>query len=292
MMVTENKVAGDLKMPNFDILFLDMDGTVLTSDKRVTRRTKAALKAAQDAGVKLVVATGRTMKIAPPIIYELNFDYAIISNGASIYDLKTGERVYHNRFDPAAARVLYDLIKDDCDFIEFFAGGEILLSKAAYERKEHRDIPSWHRKYFNENKTPVCESEEAYIAAGAPGLEKVGLVRYKEEVLARIRPKLEATGLFNITGSIARSMEINDNTCSKGVAITELCRRLGIDMKRSAAIGDSGNDLAMIRAAGCGVAMGNGKNMVKEAADWITADNDSDGVALFIEEKVLDGCAV
>jgi len=118
-------------MPHFDILFLDMDGTVLKSDKTVSKRTQNALKAAQAAGVKLVVATGRTFKIAPPIVYELNFDYAIISNGASIYDLKTGERVYHKPFNPDSARVLYDLIKDDCDFIEYFEKN--LASKISLE---------------------------------------------------------------------------------------------------------------------------------------------------------------
>lgn len=276
-------------MPNYDVLFLDMDGTVLRSDKSVSERTKTALKAAQKAGVKLVVATGRTLKIAPPIIYELDFDYAIISNGASIYDLRTGERIYHNGFSAKSARILYELIKDDCNFIEFFADGEILLSKAAYELKDHREIPTWHRKYFQENKTPVWESEEAYIAAGAPGLEKIGLVRYPNEILKRAKSKLDATGLFNITGSISRSMEVNDKTCSKGVAIAEMCKRLGIDIARAAAMGDSSNDLDMIRTAGCGVAMENAKDMVKEVADHITASNDEDGVALFIEEKVLNG---
>lgn len=274
-------------MPNYDILFLDMDGTVLRSDKTVSKRTREMLQAAQAEGVKLVVATGRTLKIAPPIIYELNFDYAIISNGASIFDLKTGERVYHRGFNPEYARVLYDLIKDECDFIEFFADGEILLSKRSYDMIKTREIPSWHKKYFSENKTPVWESDEAYIAAGVPGLEKVGLVRYDGAILNRIRPKILETGLFNVTGSIKRSMEINDNTCSKGVAIAELCRRMGIDIARAAAIGDSTNDLTMLRAAGCGVAMGNASEEIKEAADYITASNDEDGVARFIEEKVL-----
>lgn len=276
-------------MPNYDILFLDMDGTVLTEEKTVTRRTRAALRAAKEAGVKLVVATGRAFKLAPSIIYELKFDYAIVSNGASIYDLKTGERVYYNAFNPASARVLYDTIKDDCDFIEFFADGEILLSKHAYELTKTRDIPVWHKKYFTENDTPIWESEDAYLDAGAPGLEKVGLVRYNTAIIKRIKPKLEATGLFNITGSIRRTLEINDNSCSKGIAVTELCNRLGIDIARAAAIGDSTNDLAMIQAAGCGVAMGNAKDEVKAEADCITATNDEDGVALFIEEKVLGG---
>ncbi|MBR5231277.1 MAG: HAD family phosphatase [Clostridia bacterium] len=274
-------------MPNYDILFLDMDGTLLNSEKTVSPRTQKALKAAREAGVRLVAATGRTLKIAPPMLRELDFDYAIVSNGASIYDLRSGERIYHNPFGAEAARVLYDLIRDDCDFIEFFADGEIILSKRAHDMLAYREVPSWHRKYFTENETPVWESEDAYIAAGAPGLEKVGLVRYKEEVLRRIKPRLEATGLFNITGSIARSMEINDKTCSKGVAIAEMCRTLGIDIARAAAMGDSTNDLEMIKTAGCGVAMGNAKPVLKEAADYITDSNDEDGVAKFVEEKVL-----
>ena len=274
-------------MRNYDILFLDMDGTVLNSRNEASERTRKALKAAQDAGVKLVVATGRTLKIVPALVHELGFDYAAVSNGASIYDLRTGERVYHHDFNLEAAREMCRVLVEECDFIEFYADGGIMLSRASYERIGKRPIPPWHMKFFAENKVRIWDSEEAYVAAGAPGLEKVALVNYDEQVLKRIRSRLEPTGLFSITASIAGALEINDKGCGKGVALRDICQRLGVDIARSAAIGDSQNDLSMIEAAGCGVAMGNAFQEVKDRADDITASNDEDGVARFIEEKVL-----
>lgn len=274
-------------MPNYDILFLDMDGTLLNSRNEATERTRKALKAAQDAGVKLVAASGRTLKILPPLIEELGFDYAAVSNGASIYDLRTGERVYHHNFNLEAARVMCEVLVEACDFIEFYADGEIQLSRASFERMKHRRIPVWHQKFFSENGTRVWESETAYVQAGAPGLEKVALVCYEPEVLERVCSRLEPTGLFNLTTSIVGALEINDKGCAKGVALRDICRRMGIDVKRSAAMGDSMNDMSMILAAGCGVAMGNARQEIKDAADYITASNDEDGVAKFIEEKVL-----
>ena len=274
-------------MPNYDILFLDMDGTVLNSNNQATERTRSALKAAQNAGVKLVVATGRTLKIAPKLIFDLDFDYAAVSNGASIYDLRTGERVYHHDFNLEAARVMCDVLKEECDFIEFYADGEIQLPRASYERRKIRPVPPWHQKFFDENEIKVWESEDAFLAAGAPELEKVALVCYEDAVLERVRRRLAPTGLFEITASVANALEINDKSCSKGVALRDICQRMNIDVARSAAIGDSMNDMSMILAAGCGVAMGNGRDEVKAAADWVTASNDEDGVARFIEEKVL-----
>ena len=274
-------------MPNYDILFLDMDGTLLNSSNEATEHTRRALKAAQDAGVKLVAASGRTLKILPPLIGELGFDYAAVSNGASIYDLRTGERVYHHDFNLEAARAMCEVLVEECDFIEFYADGEIQVSRASFERMKHRRIPAWHQKFFAENGTRVWESEMAFVQAGAPGLEKVALVCYEAEVLARVRSRLEPLGLFNLADSVVGALEINDKACSKGAALQDICRRMGIDVKRSAAVGDSMNDLSMILAAGCGVAMGNARQEIKAAADYITASNDEDGVAKFIEEKVL-----
>lgn len=274
-------------MPNYDILFLDMDGTLLNSRNEATEHTRRALKAAQDAGVKLVAASGRTLKSLPPLIGELNFDYAAVSNGASIYDLHTGERVYHHDFNLEAARAMCEVLVEECDFIEFYADGEIQVSRASFERMKHRRIPAWHQKFFAENGTRVWESEMAFVQAGAPGLEKVALVCYEAEVLARVRSRLEPLGLFNLADSVVGALEINDKACSKGEALQDICRRMGIDVKRSAAVGDSMNDLSMILAAGCGVAMGNARQEIKAAADYITASNDEDGVAKFIEEKVL-----
>lgn len=275
-------------MRKYDILFLDIDGTLVCSDhKTISERTKNALRAAQQAGVKLVVATGRARKIMPEMLAELNFDYIVSSNGAAVDDLHTGERIYYNPFDASAARIAYELIKDDMNFIEFFTNGGITLSKAAWDLVAVRDLPEWHKKYFATGDAVIYESEEAFFDAGAPGLEKIGLVRYPKAVLDRVYPKLQAAGIFSVTGSIKSTIELNQAGCTKGVALKAVCEKLGIDIARSAAIGDSGNDREMLLAAGCGVAMGNAKSEIKAVADYITAGNDEDGVALFIENCVL-----
>jgi len=275
-------------MRKYDILFLDIDGTLVQSDhKTISLRTRNALKKAKAAGVKLVIATGRARKIMPEMLSDLGFDYIMSSNGAAVDDLHTGERIYFNHFDAQAARVAYDLIKDDMNFIEFFANGGIALSQSAWELVDKRDLPEWHKKYFATGDAPIYASEEAYLDAGAPGLEKIGLVRYPKDVLDKVYVKLCDAGLFNVTGSIKSTIELNHKSCSKGVALKALCERLDIEIARSAAMGDAGNDADMLKAAGCGVAMGNAKPEIKAIADQVTATNDEDGVALFIENYVL-----
>jgi len=275
-------------MRKYDILFLDIDGTLVQSDhKTISERTRKALQAAKENGVRLVIATGRARKIMPDMVADLDFDYILSSNGAAVDDLHTGERIYFNHFDAEAARVAYELIKDDMNFIEFFVDGGIGLSRSAWELVGKRDLPEWHVRYFASGDAPIYESEEAFLDAGAPGLEKIGLVRYPKDVLDRVYVKLCATGLFNATGSIKSTIELNHKSCSKGVALKALCKKLGIDVARSAAMGDSGNDASMLEAAGCGVAMGNAKPEILAMADHITASNDEDGVALFIEKYVL-----
>ncbi len=172
-------------------------------------------------------------------------------------------------------------------FIEFFADGDILLAKDAYAQIGTHSIPPWHALYFEQGNTPVVESIEKYIADGAPGLEKIGLVQYGREKLLPIWEKLNAIGGFKLTSSIGKSLEISDISCTKGTAIRFLCQQEGIDLARTAAFGDSDNDEDMLRTVGCGVAMGNAKESARQAADFVTASNEEDGVAAFIEQYVL-----
>lgn len=90
-----------------------------------------------------------------------------------------------------------------------------------------------------------------------------------------------------MTNSHPCNIELNPKGVSKASGLKEVCRRLGIDMSEVVAVGDSLNDLAMIREAGLGVAMGNAQEEVKKAADWTTVTNEEDGVAEVIFKKVL-----
>ena len=96
-----------------------------------------------------------------------------------------------------------------------------------------------------------------------------------------------AAGPTEITTSLDSNLEINAPGVTKGSALLALAKHLGLARSQLMAMGDSGNDLAMLQAAGLGVAMGNATEEVKAAADAVSADNNHDGVAVAIEKYVL-----
>ena len=275
-------------MRNYDLLLLDIDGTLVGPDHMtISPRNRQALQAAKEAGVLLAIATGRCLRILPEQALDAGFDYAITSNGAAIDDLRTGRRLYYNALSAQKAAVAYKILEPAVDFVEWFADGEILLSRRAYALIGTHELPPWHTRYLSQGGTPVVESEEAYIAAGAPGLEKIAVIRYPRETISLIHRQLDQTGLFSLTSSIGRSLEIMTNDCTKGNGALILCRLLGLDPHRTAACGDGDNDISLLQAVGCGCAMGNAGEDVKAAAACVCAPNDQDGVAEFIWNKVL-----
>jgi len=279
---------GKESMRKYDILFLDIDGTLIASDHfTLSPRNRQALTAARQAGVKLSIASGRCLKILPQQVMDFGFDYAITSNGAAVQDLKTGEVLYRNGLSARQAALAYGVLRPRTDYIEWFADGEILLAQDSYDLIGTHEIPPWHAAYFSQGNTPVVSSVEEYIAQGAPGLEKIAIVRYPKEVIAAIVEGLRPLNEFKLASSIGRSLEIVRADCDKAAAIRVLCEKRGFDMARTAACGDAGNDVEMLAAVGCGAAMGNAKDSVKALAACVTASNDEDGVAQFIEEHVL-----
>ncbi|MFL6556332.1 MAG: HAD-IIB family hydrolase, partial [Bacillus sp. (in: firmicutes)] len=116
---------------------------------------------------------------------------------------------------------------------------------------------------------------------------KFGFNIKDDETRAIIFNELQAKGEFELSNSTLKNIEVNSAGINKAKGLGSVCSRLGIEMKNVMAVGDSLNDLAMIKAAGVGVAMGNAQELVKESADWVTATNEEDGVAKAIQEWVL-----
>ena len=276
-------------MANYDILFFDLDGTLLGPDHAtVSPRSLAALNAARNAGVQLSFATGRCLGLIEGIARQQPFDYAVTSNGAAIYDLKENKQLFHHAFSPEEARLACQIIDRYVDFFELFVNGEILLTEKAHAVTATRALPPWHKRYFWRSSLPPIGSISQFFDQGAQGLEKINLVACDPAAIARIREALTPLGLFEITSSIgSNALEVSPKGCSKGLGIRWLCAQKGIDIGRAAAFGDGGNDIEMLRTVGCGVDMGNAGEAVKAAARRVTAPYDQDGVAQFIEQYVL-----
>ena len=109
-------------MSKYDILFFDIDGTLVRDDHfTLSPRTRDALLAAREAGVKLAVASGRCLHILPEEVMALGMDYAVTSNGAAVYDLKAGKQIYYNGVKAEKAAIVCRIVHPIDSFIEFFA---------------------------------------------------------------------------------------------------------------------------------------------------------------------------
>lgn len=118
---------------------------------------------------------------------------------------------------------------------------------------------------------------------------KFGYYTEDDSIREKLLAEVQSWGALEITNSSPWNLELNPQGVSKASALQELCGLLNIDMSQVVAVGDSLNDIAAIREAGLGVAMGNAQETVKEAADYITSTNNEHGVAEVIKRYVLKG---
>ena len=274
-------------MQNIRLVALDLDGTVFNDKKEITPRTLAALRAACAQGVVVLPATGRTASGVPAAFTSIpGVQYALTSNGASVVNLHTGEQLVNQSFATEDALKIYDILERGGGMMSIFIGGKSYTTRANAEN--HMDVvPENLKEYFRTTRIEV-EDMHATLRAHAHEIEKYSMIYHTEAERDAAWREVERTcpGM-ELTSSLPRNMEINAPGVTKGSGLLALADYLGLARDQTMAVGDSGNDRAMLEAAGLGVAMGNATNEIREIADVITDDNNHDGVAVAIEKYVL-----
>ncbi len=264
--------------------FFDLDETLLAPDHvTVSPRTRNALSKMREAGILLIIATGRSRALLPDCLAKLPFDYHITANGADIADLNTGKHIHTSYLPKEDAFAAWDLIKSRDLLVEWYVFNEVGIDAATKERLDSFSMPRWHKEYFQKGCMPVFESVEHYLSEGAKGLEKINLPRFNPVLRDILWRELDALGRFTLSSSSGSNIEINRKGCTKGQAIRALCRHLKIPVTRTMAFGDGGNDVEMLGTVGMGVAMANGTELAKRMAQAVAGPYDQDGVAVFIE---------
>ncbi|ATD54507.1 sugar-phosphatase [Clostridium chauvoei] len=266
----------------YKLIALDMDGTLLREDKSISERTKLAIQKAREKGVTVVLATGRPIEGVSRYLEILDMyrdnDYVLSYNGALVQKTKSKEVVSKVSLKGQDVHDLYKLSKENGVNIHAFSEIQGLITPK---------ISKYTEVEATINGIDVSEKDFNSID--------------KEEVIAKImmidEPEILAPATENLPKEIyekytvVRStpyfLEFLNKDANKGTGLELLAKHLGIKREEVIAMGDAGNDLHMIEYAGLGVAMGNSFEEVKEAADYITATNEEDGVAKVIEEFVL-----
>ena len=274
-------------MKQIQLIAFDLDGTVLDSLKRLSGRNRAALKACAEKGIVLVPATGRSAAGISPAIRDIpGVRYGITTNGGTITDLKTGEILDRQTISGEKALRLMKVISRYHAMYDPYINGRGITQPEFYDHMDEFGLTPVIQEMVRATRDVVLNIQD-YVKQTGAEVEKINIYLADLKDREPLQRELEQEEGLSITSSLYNNLEVNDAKATKGQALKRLADYLNIPMEAVMAFGDGGNDLSMIQAAGTGVAMANGLETVKAAADYITLDNDQDGVADAIEKLIL-----
>ncbi len=268
---------GDL----YDAIVLDVDGTLVGSDKMISDATRQAIIEAQKRGKTVAIASGRSIsgirKTAAAIQLEQFGGYVIAFNGTTVINCKTGECIYNQTLDNDMIKPVYEAAK------------EMQLGITVYHDEAKELLAGNGVDQYVEADAKACdiaikEVPDLLRAIKFP-VNKLLLSGEPEKMKEAERQLKERFGdKMSVFRSDPCYVEILPKFVDKSVAVDKLMKFLDIKRDKVICVGDSFNDLPMLRYAGKGVAMGNAQAEVKEAADYVTASNDEDGIVEVIQK--------
>ena len=272
-------------MIHYRLIALDMDGTLLCSDKTIAPATLEAVAAANRAGRQVVICTGRPVcELAPYRSTFTDIRYCICESGSLLYDLRKERVLAKHTLDPAAVPQIIRAIGMEDIMPQAMIDGQSFVGRADIERMAHYRMEVYIPLY-RETATPVDDVLDV-IRTRAGEIEKINLYHVDREASIRTSRRLQSEPIERIYAETS-SLELSPLGSHKGVGLRELAALLQIPPEETIAVGDADNDLPMLEAAGLAVAMGNANEHVLQAADLVTSDNDHDGCGEVIRRYLL-----
>jgi len=262
----------------YRLVAVDLDGTLLTHEKRVSPRTRRALAALTARGCHVVVATGRPFDVLRVFCAGVALTAPQITfNGAVIHDLIAGRDLYRQLVPPAYVRPTIDF------FVEAGVPSALYTTDGLYLDRRMPNPADWTPPPL----PPAIYLDDMRQAADHPSIKVVG--QADPETVTRLRPRAVAAfgrDLY-VTQTAANLLEFLHPDVSKGSALRRVAALLGVAREEIIAFGDSHNDLTMFAYAGLAVAMRNATPEVRAGADLVAESNEEDGVAAALERLGL-----
>lgn len=269
------------------VIAMDLDGTALNHQKQLTERTRAAIQNAAKSGIQIVVATGRTFSsLAPEVLAMPEITCAITSNGAVVNRIPDGAVLLHNYPNPETVSEIAGMIQEEKIDTEVCTGGQAYIGQSYYDRvlegKTNRDV-----QYVKTTRHPVPDIYQ-FLLEHRVAIENINLNFKTLEEKQQWQQRFQKLPGVTPTSSFLFNVELGGATTSKAHALQALLDEWQMTSRQVMAFGDSENDLGMIQLAGIGVAMANGIEEVRQAADLLAESNEEDGVAKIIEQLIGD----
>ena len=265
------------------LLVLDVDGTLLNDTQEISKRTLAALLKIQQMGVRIVLASGRPTYGLMPLVKALELSnyggFIIPYNGCQIIKAQNGEIMFERQINPEMLPYLEKKARKNGFAIFTYRGDTIITSSLDNKYIQHEALL---------NNLKILKEEEFSIAIDFSPC-KCMLVSEDEEALIGLEQHWEKrlNGTLDTFRSEPYFLEVVPCGIDKANSLGVLLEQLGVAREEVIAIGDGVCDVTMLQLAGMGIAMGHSQDSVKACADYVTASNEEDGVALAVEKFIL-----
>jgi Cof subfamily protein (haloacid dehalogenase superfamily) len=264
------------------LLAIDVDGTLLTSEGVLSRRTREAVQAADRAGWHVALVTGRPLPYVLPVVRDLAVgEYVVAANGATVAEIGSGTVLYQANLP---GRLVFDALARARRAVPG-------LRLAATTTRGFHTEPGF------EELAPLSRADAVVVDDATPRPDDTvnSAVLFvlggdTRDLLARVAA-IVPEGVEVSPSGLPGSVELTAPGVHKGSGVVHLSERLGVERRHVVAFGDGLNDHEMLKWAGLGVAMRNADAHTRAIADEVTATNDDDGVALVIE-RLLSGSPV
>lgn len=278
---------------NIRLVALDMDGTLFNHQSQISDMDQQTIREATEAGIEVVISTGRPYIGLPvTLLSELGIRYAITSNGAAIYRLPDKECIYECCMTPELICPIIDELQKKDIHMDAFIDGNGYSRLVCKEKIALLDMPESIRQYIRDSRTFTDDLAD-FVRQRQLNVQKMTLNFYpcldgsfghREEVKVLLASHPEITFL---SGGY-HNLEFTKAGTSKGAGLRFLCDYLKLSLEQTMAVGDTQNDIDILKTASIGVAMGNARDDVKAIADYITCSNEESGVAHAIRHFALN----
>lgn len=265
---------------NIKMVALDLDDTLLNSELKISSACVNAVQKARQKGVIITLSTGRMFKSALPYAKQLGIDVPIITyQGAWVKNSLSGEELYYQPVPKELACQVMTYFKQQKIHYHSYYNDELCVEELSAEAIDYARLAGVNAQLHRDLIADLdcCDAM------------KIMAISQNEPQLLAMEKELNANfaGQLYITRSKPFYLEVMDRKVGKALALELIASHYRIKRAEVMAIGDSFNDLDMIKWAGLGIAMGNAIEAVKEAADFVTLSNDEEGVNEALQRFVL-----
>ena len=273
-------------MKKYKIIASDLDGTLLNSNSKISKENIEAINKLYEKGIVFVPCTGRTYSEIPEEIKNMSSNrYTIYSNGAVVYDKKSGRHI-KNCISNDIARKIMEFISSYEVHIAYRQNGELFVDANFQEDNSfkyynvitpHQVVIRDFANHLNNFENTIHETEDIEVFS-------VFFHNYRDKIYCR--ELIEQTGKVKTVEASEYNLEIMNIDAGKGKALHSLADMLNISHKETIGIGDSDNDASLINVAGLGLAVANSCESLKKIADEIICSNDENIVRYVLNHYI------